>query len=329
MAQAERVSVEQSSLLRLKISGGRRQRNLWGDAWRRLLRNKLAMIGVIIFAWLLLMAIFGPSLAPYEYMAQNLDRVAEMPSRDYWLGTDDLGRDMLSRILWGARTAGIVAIISTTMSLALGVILGALGAFVGGWLDWLIARLIDVTMSIPQLLVASLVAATVRAPISIWVDSMYKRTNWNIFSSPAYVDLIVVFGALAFIQWPGYARLIRGQILALREKEFVQAARAVGVRQGRILWQYLIPNALGPIIVAVTFGFAGAIVAESALSFLGVGVQPPQASWGTMIQDNALSWRYRPWLVVVPGFTIGIISLGINFLGDGLNDALNPKQAEK
>jgi peptide/nickel transport system permease protein len=236
---------------------------------------------------------------------------------------------MLSRILWGARTAGIVAIISTTMSLTLGVILGALGAFVGGWLDWLIARLIDVTMSIPQLLVASLVAATVRAPISIWVDSMYKRTGWSIFSSPAYVDLIVVFGALAFIQWPGYARLIRGQILALREKEFVQAAHAVGVRQGRILWQYLIPNALGPIIVAVTFGFASAIVAESALSFLGVGVQPPQASWGTMIQDNALSWRYRPWLVVVPGFTIGIISLGINFLGDGLNDALNPKQAEK
>ena len=329
MARAEREKVILGDGLHFNKGGSQRQRSLWSDAGRRLVRNKLSMLGVIIFAWLLFMALFGPALAPYAYMEQNLDRVAETPSWDYWLGTDDLGRDMLSRILWGARTAGIVAIISTTMSLALGVILGALGAFVGGWLDWLIARLIDVTMSIPQLLVASLVAATVRAPISIWVDTMYKRTNWSIFSSPAYVDLIVVFGALAFIQWPGYARLIRGQILALREKEFVQAARAVGVRQGRILWQYLIPNALGPIIVAVTFGFAGAIVAESALSFLGVGVQPPQASWGTMIQDNALSWRYRPWLVVVPGFTIGIISLGINFLGDGLNDALNPKQAEK
>ena len=329
MAQAEHNRAVLGAALQLNEVANRRQRSLWRDAGRRLLRNKLSLLGVLIFAWLVLMAIFGPVVAPYAYMEQNLDRVAETPSWNYWLGTDDLGRDMLSRILWGARTAGIVAIISTTMSLTLGVILGALGAFAGGWVDWVIARLIDVTMSIPQLLVASLVASTFRAPVAGWVDAMYVRTGWGLFSSPAYVDLIVVFGALAFIQWPGYARLIRGQILSLREKEFVEGARAVGVRQGRILFQYLIPNALGPIIVAVTFGFAGAIVAEAALSFLGVGVQPPQPSWGAMIRDNALSWRYRPWLVAVPGFTIGLISLGINFLGDGLNDALNPKQAER
>jgi len=329
MTQAERVIVGKQNELHLKVENHARQRSLWRDAGRRLVRNKLSMLGVIIFAWLVFMAIFGPAVAPYPYMEQNLDRVAETPSWDYWLGTDDLGRDMLSRILWGARTAGIVAIISTTMSLTVGVVLGSLGAFAGGWVDWLIARLVDVTMSIPQLLVASLVASTARTPVAVWVDEMYTRTGWSFFSTPAYVDLIVVFGALAFIQWPGYARLIRGQILSLREKEFVEGARAVGVHQGRILFQYLIPNALGPIIVAVTFGFAGAIVAEAALSFLGVGVQPPQPSWGTMIRDNALSWRYRPWLVAVPGFTIGLISLGINFLGDGLNDALNPKQAER
>ncbi|MEZ4730699.1 MAG: ABC transporter permease [Caldilineaceae bacterium] len=329
MTQAERVIVGKQNELHLKTEKQARQRSLWHDAGRRLVRNKLSMLGVLIFAWLVFMAIFGPAVAPYPYMEQNLDRVAETPSWDYWLGTDDLGRDMLSRILWGARTAGIVAIISTTMSLSVGIILGSLGAFAGGWIDWLIARLVDITMSIPQLLVASLVASTARAPVAVWVDAMYTRTGWSFFSTPAYVDLIVVFGALAFIQWPGYARLIRGQILSLREKEFVEGARAVGVHQGRILFQYLIPNALGPIIVAVTFGFAGAIVAEAALSFLGVGVQPPQPSWGTMIRDNALSWRYRPWLVAVPGFTIGLISLGINFLGDGLNDALNPKQAER
>ncbi|MBX3010123.1 MAG: ABC transporter permease [Caldilineaceae bacterium] len=329
MAQVERVVVRKQNELDLQLEKPPRQRSLWSDAWRRLVRSKLSMIGVIIFAWLLFMAIFGPIVAPYPYMEQNLTRVAETPSWDYWLGTDDLGRDMLSRILWGARTAGIVAIISTSLSLTVGIVLGSLGAFVGGWVDWLIARLVDVTMSIPQLLVASLVASTFRAPVAAWVEQTYVRTGWSIFATPAYVDLIVVFGALAFIQWPGYARLIRGQILSLREKEFVEGARAIGVPQWRILIQYLIPNALGPIIVAVTFGFAGAIVAEAALSFLGVGVQPPQPSWGTMIRDNALSWRYRPWLVAVPGFTIGLISLGINFLGDGLNDALNPRQAKR
>lgn len=303
-------------------------RGLWTDAFRRLVRNRLSMAGLFIFLLLFITAVLGPYLAPYPYMLQNLDRIAEGPSVDYLLGTDDLGRDMLSRIMWGARTAGIVAIISTTFSLILGIILGGVAAYAGSWVDWLIGRGIDVTMSIPQLLFASLIAATFRKPVADWVDSMYEATGLDFFATPTYVDLIVVFGALSVIQWPGYARLIRGQIFSLREKEFVEAARAIGVTQFKILLKHLIPNALGPLIVQVTFGFAAAIVAESGLSFLGVGVQPPQASWGAMIQDNALSWRYRPWLVAVPGLTIAIVSLGINFLGDGLNDALNPRQAD-
>jgi ABC-type dipeptide/oligopeptide/nickel transport system permease subunit len=141
--------------------------------------------------------------------------------------------------------------------------------------------------------------------------------------------LIVVFGALSLIQWPNYARLIRGQILSLRKLPYIESAHVVGATENRIIFSHLIPNAMGPVIVAVTFGFAGAIIAESALSFLGVGVQPPQASWGNMINDNALSWRYRPWLVAVPGVTIALVSLGINFLGDGLNDALNPRTRER
>ena len=261
-------------------------------------------------------------------MLRDRDRVAEPPSRDYLLGTDDLGRDMLSRIMWGAPTAGIVAIISTMFSLILGSILGGIAAYMGSWADWLISRAVDVTMSIPQLLFASPMAATFRKPVSDWVDKMYASTGIEFFSTPTYVDLIVIFGALALIQWPGYARLIRGQMLSLREKEFIEAARAVGVSQTKVLLKHLIPNALGPLIVAVTFGFGSAIVAESALSYLGIGVQPPQASWGTMIADNQLSWRYRPWLVAVPGLTIAIVSLGINFLGDGLNHALNPRRAD-
>ena len=301
------------------------QRNLWMDAFHRLIRNRLSLVGLVIVLLLVFLAIFGPAIAPYDYRVQQLSRVAEGPSTEHWLGTDDLGRDMLTRIIWGARTAAIVAITATTFSLFLGIMLGSLGAYLGGWVDWGISRLIDVASCIPSLLFASLIAATFRKPVADWVDEMYKQTKIGIFATTAYADLVVVFGALALISWPGYARLIRGQILTLRAKEFVEGAMAVGVRQRGILFRYLIPNALGPIIVAVTFGLAGAIVAESALSFLGVGVQPPQPSWGNMIADNALSWRYRPWLVAVPGVTIAIVSLGINFLGDGLNDALNPR----
>ena len=326
MAQTEADNVEDLSL-QLEVQQ-RKTRGLWSDAFRRMIRNRLSMAGLFIFLLLFITAIFGPYLAPYPYMLQDLDRVAEGPSTDYLLGTDDLGRDMLSRIMWGARTAGLVAIISTVFSLLLGMLLGAVAAYAGNWVDWLIGRAIDVTMSIPQLLFASLIAATFRKPVADWVDSMYETTGLEFFSTPTYVDLIVVFGALSFIQWPGYARLIRGQIFSLREKEFIEAARAIGVTQSKILLRHLIPNALGPLIVAVTFGFSAAIVAESGLSFLGVGVQPPQASWGAMISDNQLSWRYRPWLVAVPGLTIAIVSVGINFLGDGLNDALNPRQAE-
>lgn len=326
MAQTEADNAEDLSL-QLEVQQ-RKTRGLWSDAFRRMIRNRLSMAGLFIFLLLFITAIFGPYLAPYPYMLQDLDRVAEGPSTDYLLGTDDLGRDMLSRIMWGARTAGLVAIISTVFSLLLGMLLGAVAAYAGNWVDWLIGRAIDVTMSIPQLLFASLIAATFRKPVADWVDSMYETTGLEFFATPTYVDLIVVFGALSFIQWPGYARLIRGQIFSLREKEFIEAARAIGVTQSKILLRHLIPNALGPLIVAVTFGFSAAIVAESGLSFLGVGVQPPQASWGAMISDNQLSWRYRPWLVAVPGLTIAIVSIGINFLGDGLNDALNPRQAE-
>jgi oligopeptide transport system permease protein len=325
MVQSRVAAPSNLKHLQKEIAQPLKRRSLWVDAFRRLVRNRLSMIGLLIFAGLLIVAVFGPSIAPYAYMEQHLDRVAEGPSLDFWLGTDDLGRDLLSRTLWGARTAAIVAIISTSFSLLLGIVLGAFAAYFGGWMDWLISRLIDVTMSIPQLLFASLIAATFRTPVAQWVDAMYLRTNWEFFSSTTYVDMIVVFGTLSLIQWPNYARLIRGQILALRKLPYIDAAHVVGAQETRIVFSHLIPNAIGPVIVAVTFGFAGAIIAESALSFLGVGVQPPQASWGNMINDNALSWRYRPWLVAVPGVTIAIVSLGINFLGDGLNDALNPR----
>ena len=309
------------------LTAARRQRSLWRDAFHRLIGNRLSLMGLLIFAGMLLCAVAGPVLAPYPYQEQNLLRVAEGPGLDHWFGTDDLGRDMFSRILWGARTAAIVAITATLTSLLLGVVLGAIAAYSGGWLDVVIGRLIDVAQSIPDILFAAMVAATTREPVANLVEDLYARTGWAVFKSTAYVDIVIVFGALALINWPTYARLIRAQILSLRETEFVMAARTVGLKDRQILLRHLIPNAMGPIIVAVTFGFADAIVAESALSFLGVGVQPPQPSWGSMINENLLSWAYRPWLVIVPGVVVGVVSLGINFLGDGLNDALDPRQA--
>ena len=205
MAQTEADNAEDLSL-QLEVQQ-RKTRGLWSDAFRRMIRNRLSMAGLFIFLLLFITAIFGPYLAPYPYMLQDLDRVAEGPSTDYLLGTDDLGRDMLSRIMWGARTAGLVAIISTVFSLLLGMFLGAVAAYAGNWVDWLIGRAIDVTMSIPQLLFASLIAATFRKPVADWVDSMYETTGLEFFATPTYVDLIVVFGALSLIQWPGYARL--------------------------------------------------------------------------------------------------------------------------
>jgi len=310
-----------------RISAPLKQRNLWSDAFRRLLRNRLSMIGFFIFALFLMMAILGPILAPYPYMLQDLNAVAQPPSAAHWMGTDDLGRDFFSRILWGAQTAAIVAFASTFSSLLLGMIIGSAAAFVGGLLDWGASRLTDVIMAVPDILFASLLAATVREPVGQWVEEMYIRTGFSFLKTTTYVDFIVVFSALSFVHWTGYARLIRGQILSLREKEYVEAARMVGVKGLAILVRHVVPNALGPILVSVTFGFAGAIVAESSLSYLGIGVQPPQASWGAMINDNALSWRYRPWLTIIPGMVVGIVSLAINFLGDGLMDALNPRQA--
>jgi ABC-type dipeptide/oligopeptide/nickel transport system permease subunit len=306
-----------------------RQRSLWGDAFRRLIRNRLSLVGLVIFIVMVVCAVAGPVLAPYPYQEQDLLHVAEGPTWTHLFGTDDLGRDMFSRILWGARTAGIVAISATSLSLILGVLLGALAAYRGGWVEVVVSRVIDIAQSIPDLLFAAMVAATVRQPTGNLFEWLYAKTSLSMFRSTAYADYIVVFGALSLIHWPGYARLIRGQILSLREKEYVAAARSVGLTSRQILTRHLLPNAMGPIVVQITFGFAGAIIAESGLSFLGVGIQPPQASWGAMINDNRMSWAFRPWLTVIPGVVLAVVALGINFLGDGLNDALNPRQGRR
>lgn len=305
-----------------------KQRSLWGDAWRRLLRNRLSIIGLTLTGLLLFAALLGPALAPYSYTDQDLQRVAQLPSADHWLGTDEIGRDLLSRVLYGARTATLVATFSTAISVILGLMLGALAGYGGRWADMLVGRLIDIVMSIPGLLLAALIAVTLKDPIVGWAKEVYAQNGFFLFADTTWLDLLIVFGGLAFVQWPGYARLIRGQILALREEQYITAAQAVGVSEWKIALRHLLPNALGPVIVTMTFSFSSAMAAEASLSYLGVGIRPPQASWGNMIQSNIGSWSYRPWLVAVPAITLAFFTLGINFLGDGLNDALNPKSSK-
>lgn len=305
-----------------------KQRSLWGDALRRLLRNRLSVVGLMITLLLIFVAIFGPALAPYAYTEQDLMQVAQMPSRAHWLGTDEIGRDLFSRVLYGARTATLVSFFSTSVSLLIGLILGALAGYGGRWADMLVGRLIDVVMSIPGLLMAALIAVSLKEPTVTWAERVYAETGFPLFAETTWLDLLVIFGGLAFIQWPGYARLIRGQIFALREEQYIQAAKSIGVSELKIALRHLLPNVLGPVIVALTFSLSGAMVAESSLSYLGIGIKPPQASWGNMIASNIGSWSYRPWLVAVPAITLAIVTLGINFLGDGLNDALNPKSGK-
>lgn len=305
-----------------------KERSLWGDAWRRLLRNRLSIMGLTITTLLFFIALFGPALAPYSYTEQNLQRLAELPSSDHWLGTDEIGRDLFSRVLYGARTATLVATFSTTVSVLLGLALGAFAGYGGRWADMVVGRLTDVVMSIPSLLLAAMIAVSLKDPIVRWAEGVYETNGFFLFADTTWLDLLIVFGGLAFVQWPGYARLIRAQILALREEQYIKAAQAVGVAEWKIALRHLLPNAIGPVIVTMTFSFSSAMVLEASLSYLGVGIRPPQASWGNMIESNIGSVSYRPWLVAVPALTLAFFTLGINFLGDGLNDALNPKSSK-
>ena len=303
-----------------------RQYSLWRDAFARLVANKLAVAGMMIVLVLFFIAIAGPYITPYDFLSQDLKARNQSPSTAHWLGTDDLGRDVLSRVIYGARTATIVAFSVTAVSLMIGIALGSVAGYAGGKTDSFIIWLADMTMSIPSLLLAVVINVSLKRPISAWMDDMYLATKNTFFRQTIWVDFALVFGALALIQWPSYARLIRGQILTIRNKNYVLAARALGVPTRSILTRYIIPNAMGPVIVALSAGLGSAMVLESAFSFLGVGVRPPLPSWGNMISDGLRVWRSYPHLLAAPAGVLGIITVAFSFLGDGLNDALNPRQ---
>jgi oligopeptide transport system permease protein len=275
--------------------------SLWRDAWRRLLRNKLAVVGGVTVVLLCLMAIFADVLAPQSYAKANFGSIYQFPSREFPLGTDQLGRDVLSRMIYGARVSMLVGLGSQVIVVLLGVPLGALAGYIGGRTDILITRFIDVMYAFPRLLFVILIMSMLGA------------------------GLINIFIALGLTGWVGIARQTRAQVLALKEKEFVEGARALGARGWRVLTRHVLPSALTPIVVSITFGIPEAIFTEAALSFIGVGINPPTPSWGQMVGEGQQYIRSYWHLCVFPSIAIAVTMLSFTFFGDGVRDALDPK----
>jgi ABC-type dipeptide/oligopeptide/nickel transport system permease subunit len=299
----------------------RRRRSLWSDVWRRLRRNGPAMIGLAIIGLMYLTAIFAPLIAPYNYDTIDLENVRAGVSPQHLMGTDELGRDVFSRVVWAARSAAFVSITVTSFGLMLGIFFGVLSGYLGGWVDTLIMRIGDVLFAFPGLLFVFFIAATIKPGLLAWVRAIGLRD----LARSGYVDYMVVIIALGLVGWPGLARLIRGQLLSLRKRDYVLAAQAIGAPAWRIMLRHLLPNAMPPVIVAVSGGIGGIILSEATLSFLGIGLQPPNPSWGAMLYEYYGYWRTELWpLLFIPAAILVIIVLAFNFLGDGLNEALNP-----
>ena len=308
---ATNAAVVEGRLARPNQSAG-----LWSDAFGRLRKNRLAILGLILVILLLSAGLFGPIVAPWDYKVQDLQAIFANGNRPlpalspgHLLGTDSLGRDLLSRMLDGARISVTVAFVVQIVILGIGVPIGALAGWFGGRLDNALMRFVDVIYAFPDLLFIILLSVA------------FRETAFG----QALDGLFLVFVAIGLVSWVTVARLVRGQILALKETEFVEAARAIGVSDRRIVLRHLLPNGISPIIVAVTLGIPSAILAEATLAFIGVGVQPPRASWGSLIADGEKYVRGDPHLVLFPAIAIALALIGFTFLGDGLRDALDPK----
>lgn len=283
--------------------------SLWGDAWRRLKRNKPAMAGLIGIVLIVLLALLAPFLAPANPYVQDLTNGLKLPGAasnlsrggTYILGSDALGRDILSRVIYGSRVSLMVGIFSELITTTLGVTMGLIAGYYGKWVDNLIMRISDIMFAFPDLL------------LCIGIVFAFGPNLYNVFL------------AIGIVGWAGMARLVRSQVLSLKESEYVQAAKAQGLSDWRIIVRHILPNCLGPIIISITMGIPGAIMSEASLSFLGLGAQPPTASWGSMIWDARAYLRVDPLFSIWPGIAIMFAVFAFNLFGDGLRDAIDPR----
>jgi oligopeptide transport system permease protein len=277
---------------------------LWSDAIYRLTRNKAAMFGAFILIILIASAALAPWIAPYSYSFQNLELGASPPSSKHFLGTDVLGRDLLSRILYGARISLLVGFVATGVALVIGVSWGIVAGYSGGRVDSIMMRIVDVLYGLPFIIFIILLMV------------IFGRNLW------------LLFGAIGAVEWLTMARIVRGQVMGLKNQEFVMAARAMGVSNFSMFRKHLLPNILGPIAVYATLTIPQVMLLEGFLSFLGLGIQPPMSSWGTLIKDGVESMEEHSWLLIYPGITFTITLFALNFFGDGLRDALDPKTTD-
>ncbi len=279
-------------------------RSLSEDAIARLRKNKMAMISLYFLLGLIVIAILTPWIAPYSYEEQNLALGASAPSMQHWLGTDILGRDQLTRIMYGSQISLAVGFIATAVALTIGVLWGAIAGFVGGRVDALMMRTVDALYALPFTIFIILLTV--------------------VFGS----SLLLLFLAIGAVEWLTMARIVRGQVLMIKKQEFVEAAVSMGLSPWRIISRHLIPNVLGPVIVYTTLTIPSVILLESFLSFLGLGVQPPASSWGSLISTGVETMEEYPWLLLFPGLVLTVTLFSLNFLGDGLRDALHPKASK-
>ena len=279
--------------------------SLWRDTWYRLGKNKMAVISVCVLILITLVAFIGPLFLSQSYETQNLELGAIPPGARHWLGTDTLGRDLFVRILYGGRVSMAVGFCATAVALVLGVVYGAISGFLGGKIDMLMMRIVDIIFALP---------------FTVFVILLM------VFFGRKFVLLFVAIGA---VQWLTMARIVRGQVLSLRHQEFIEAGQALGLSKPRIIFRHMIPNALGPIIVYATLTVPAVMLLEAFLSFIGLGVQPPMSSWGVLIKEGAEVMEEFPWLLIYPGLILAITLFSLNFLGDGLRDALDPRAAKE
>lgn len=273
--------------------------SLWQDAWVRLRKNRLAMFGLVFLVFVLLLCIVIPWLTPYGYEEQDLRLGATGPSPSHWLGTDTFGRDLLTRILYGGRMSLAVGFVATAVALVIGVTYGAIAGYAGSRIDNAMMRLVDILYALPVMIFIILLMV------------VFGR------------NLLLLFLAIGAVEWLTMARIVRGQVQTLRQQEFVEAAVSLGLGPAAIIWKHLIPNALGPVIVYTTLTIPNVMLLEAFLSFLGLGVQPPASSWGLLISAGVETMEEYPWLLVFPGLALTLTLFALNFLGDGLRDALD------
>jgi peptide/nickel transport system permease protein len=320
---AEATSV---SSLQSKTAVVVRGRSPAGEAWRRLTRKKLAMASLIYILTILVVGLLAPVLPIQSFSQQDLSNARAYPSWEHPLGTDDLGRDMLSRLIWGANTAFIVATVPLVVAMVLGITVGLMAAWYRGWIDTLFMRFCDYLLAFPTLLLMIFLAATLKPAVVNFVREVGPTIGQPQLWRSGLVDYLAVLLILALVGWSGLARLVRGQALSLKEREYVEAARAIGASDRRILLLHVLPNIMPLLIVLASMSMAGAIAAESTISFLGIGIVPPYPSWGSMIAST-YGYLRTPywWLLAEPLVLVTSLLYAFAYLGDGLADALNPQ----